>query len=147
MGKNFRTTDKNISLNPLKMLIKLDTFLLIHVFNTNFSKKFYKKEKKSICGCFLSMNDEFWANGFKLYGPHIFFTIHFGKTPEIYSCWASIVSSWRLILISYNHSSFIFLVNAYRLGLWIFFHSLIKFFIEGKKKRVIYLIAFYLSKY
>ena len=65
------------------MLIKLDTFLLIHVFNMNFSKKFYKKEKKSICGCILSMNDELWANGFKLYGPHIIFTFHFGKTRNL----------------------------------------------------------------
>ena len=129
------------------MLIKLDTFLLIHVLNMNFSKKFYKKEKKSICGCILSMNDEFWANGFKLYGPHIIFTIHFGKTPKIYSCWAIMDSTWKPIFISYTHCNFIFLVKAYRLGQWIFFHSLIKFFIEGKKKRVIYLIAFYHFKY
>ena len=60
------------------------------------------------------MNDELWTNGFKLYGPHIIFTIHFGKTPEIYSCWANMVSTWKLILISYTHSSFIFLVKAYR---------------------------------
>ena len=50
---------------------------------------------------------EFWANGFKLYRPHNIFTIHFGKTPEIYSCWANMVSSWRPSPISYNHRSFI----------------------------------------
>ena len=89
------------------------------------------------------MTDEFWATGFKLYGPHIIFTIHLGKTLEIYSCWANMVSTWWPILISYTHSSFIFLVKAYRLGLWIFFHSLIKFFIERKETWVIFFILFF----
>ena len=71
------------------------------------------------------------------------FTIHFGKTPEIYS---NMVSSWRPIFISYNHSNFIYLVKAYRLGLWIFFHSLTKFFIEQKEKEVIFFIPFFLFK-
>ena len=91
------------------------------------------------------MKVELWANGFKLYGPHIIFTIHFEKTPEIYSCWANMVSSWSPILISYIHSIFIFLVKAYRLGLWIFFNSLIKFFIERKEKGVIFFIPFFFS--
>ena len=89
------------------------------------------------------MKDEFWANGFKRYGPHIIFTIHFGKTPKIYSCWANMVSSWRPIPISYNHRSFIFSVKAYRLGLWIFSHSFVKFFIERKEKGVIFFISFF----
>ena len=112
-----------------------------------YPKSFIKnKIIKIICGCIFSMKDEFWANGFKLYGPHIIFTIHFGKTPEIYSCWANMVSSWRPIFISYNHISFIYLVKAYRLGLWIFFHSLTKFFIERKEKGVIFFITFFLFK-
>ena len=89
------------------------------------------------------MKDEFWANGFKRYGPHIIFTIHFGKTPKIYSCWANMVSSWRPIPISYNHRSFIFSVKAYRLGLWIFSHSFVKIFIERKEKGVIFFISFF----
>ena len=81
----------------------------------------------------------FWAcigQVFKPYGPHIIFTIHFGKTLEIFSwsCWANMVSSWRPIPISYIHSIFISLVKAYRLDLWIFFHSLMKFFIDWKKR-------------
>ena len=41
--KTWGQPSKNISLTSLKMLIKYDTFLLIHVLKINLYKKFYKK--------------------------------------------------------------------------------------------------------
>ena len=41
--KTWGQSNKNISLTPLKMLIKYNTFLLIHVSKIKLSKNFYKK--------------------------------------------------------------------------------------------------------
>ena len=54
------------------------------------------------------------------------------------------VSSQRLVPISYILSTYTILVKAYRLGLWIFFHSLMKFFIDWNKRN--YLLQTFFKK-
>ena len=72
----------------------------------------------------------YWANMVSLWGPIWF---HYG-------------GQWP-ILISCILSSFIPLVKAYILGLSIFFHSLMKFFIDGKKMNYLLQIFFFLLIY
>ena len=54
------------------------------------------------------------------------------------------ISSRRSTPISYIHSAFITLMKAYRLGLWIFFYSLMKFFIDWNKRN--YLLQTFFKK-
>ena len=58
------------------------------------------------------------------------------------SIWFHYGGQWP-ILISCILSSFIPLVKAYMLGLSIFFHSLMKFFIDGKKMNYLLQIFFF----
>ena len=62
------------------------------------------------------------------------------------SIWFHYGGQWP-ILISCILSSFIPLVKAYILGLSIFFHSLMKFFIDGKKMNYLLQIFFFLLIY
>ena len=99
-----------------------------------FPKSFIKKKRKVYVDAFWV-----WMMNYGLmvlnYMDPTSFLHSTSERLEIYSCWAIMDSTWKPIFISYTHCNFIFLVKAYRLGLWIFFHSLIKFFFEWKKKK------------